>query len=346
MEYKKSDKKIYKKTYKTKRITIKKPKGYVTQEKAQEHAQTLANSVKKKYKHLAKKFRKQNIECFRLYDWDSPDIRVVVDWYAEHLVVAEYEREQTSSKYIFQMADAVAAALDVAPENVHVKKRRTKVESAPRYSKLNNKNQRFVVNERDIKLWINPSDYLDTGLYSDHRNTRVIIKDQIKDKDFLNLFAYTGVVSCAAALGEAKSIVTVDRSETYIRWARDNFELNAFKSPHYKFVQSDVMTYLKKAERKQLKFDFVFVDPPSFYNDEQLGVSFDIKADHPKLLKAVIKLVRPGGDIFFSTNHQRFEEDFSQLKVKEITKLTPKTIPEDYRNKQVHQCWHLITNTI
>lgn len=333
--------KVYKKTYKTKKISIKKPKGYVTQEKAQQHAEVLANSVKKKYKHLAKKFRKQNIDCFRLYDCDSPDIRVVVDWYAGHLVVAEYEREQTSARYAGQMGEAVAKALDVPAQNVHVKKRRTKVADAPRYEKLADKNERFVVNERDIKLWINPSDFLDTGLYSDHRNTREIIRKTIEGKDFLNLFAYTGVVSCAAALGNAKSIVTVDRSETYVNWAKDNFKLNGFDNKDYCFIQSDVMTYLEKAAKRGDKFDFIFVDPPSFYNDERLGVSFDIKKDHPKLLKSVLKLVKPGGDVFFSTNHQRFEEDFSELKVKEISKLTPKTIPEDYRNKQVHQCWHI-----
>lgn len=314
-------------------------KGFVTPEKEAEQARVFSNSLINRFRHFSKKYRRQNIDCFRLYDWDSPDIRLVVDWYAGYIVVAEYERKQTLPEYLPRMAKAAALALNVPEEKVFIKRRHTKIEDGPRYAKIDSRNERFTVNERDLKFWVNLSDFLDTGLYSDHRDTRVIISKLSAGKDFLNLFAYTGAFTCAAAFGRARSTVTVDRSRTYIDWAKDNLVLNGFKGLEHVLLQSDVARFLSAAYRDNKKFDLAFVDPPSFYNDERDQMAFDINLDHPALLEQVIKLMRPGGDLFFSTNHQRFDSRFEGLAVKEIIKLTPKTIPEDYRNKNVHNCW-------
>ena len=316
-------------------------KGVVTSEKALHHAEILSNSVKKRYKHMAKRFRKARIECFRLYDWDSPEIRIVVDWYAGHLVVAEYVRLQTGPEYLPQMAAAAATALNVPVENVHIRKRHTKVAEGPRYSKLANEDKRMEVTEGDLKFLVNLTDFLDTGLFSDHRQTRVLIRKMAEGKDFLNLFAYTGAFTCAAALGKARSTVTVDRSQTYVNWAKDNLELNGLWSDRHQFVQDDAMKYLEHADKSNKKFDIAFVDPPSFYEDKVARVDFDINRDHPKLINKVLKLMRPGSDLFFSTNHQRFEPMFEDIKVKEIIALTPRTIPEDYRNRDIHHCWQI-----
>jgi 23S rRNA (cytosine1962-C5)-methyltransferase len=297
--------------------------------------------VRNKYRHIKKRFRKARIECFRLYDWDSPEIRIVVDWYAGHLVVAEYERLQTGPEYLPQMAEAAALALNVPMENVHIRKRHTKVEEGPRYSKLASLDKRMEVTEGDLKFLVNLTDFLDTGLFSDHRQTRNIIRKMAEGKDFLNLFAYTGAFTCAAALGNARSTVTVDRSQTYINWAKDNLELNELWSDRHELVQTDAMKYLARADREGMKFDLAFVDPPSFYKDQVEGVDFDINRDHPKLINKVLKIMRPGSDILFSTNHQRFEPSFDDLNVKEIIPLTPKTIPEDYRNRNIHHCWQI-----
>lgn len=313
----------------------------VTPEKTLQHAEILSNSLKNKYRHLAKRFRKAQIECFRLYDWDSPEIRIVVDWYAGHLVVAEYERLQTMSEYLPQMAQAAALALNVPMENVHIKKRHTQVAEGPRYSKLDCEGKRLEVKEGEFKFLVNLTDFLDTGLFSDHRQTRNIIRKMVEGKDFLNLFAYTGAFTCAAALGNARSSITVDRSQTYLNWAMDNLKLNNLKSDRHKFVQSDVTKYLIRAEKDAQSFDLAFVDPPSFYKDQLDGVNFDINRDHPDLINKVLKIMRPGGDILFSTNHQEFEARFDDLKVRQIIALTPKTIPEDYRNRKIHQCWHI-----
>jgi len=316
-------------------------KGLVTPEKAKIHAQTLGNTLRKKFRHLSKRFKREGVDCFRLYDWDSPDIRIVVDWYAGHLVVAEYERQQTGPGYLPQMAKAAVAALNVPTEKVHNRRRHTKIQAGPRYGKIDSRGERIQVRERNLKFWVNLNDFLDTGLFSDHRDTRVIISKLAKDKDFLNLFAYTGTFTCAAVAGGARTTVTVDRSKMYVDWARDNLLLNGLLNNKHILIQSDVQKYLAHAYRQGHRFNLALVDPPSFYNEQSTGVSFDINRDHPELLRDVLKVMQPGSDLFFSTNHQRFEPRFDGLTVKEIIKITPKTIPEDYRNRNVHNCWQI-----
>lgn len=317
------------------------PKGVVTTEKEKEHAVILQNSVKKKFRHFSRKYRKQNIDCFRLYDWDSPDIRIVVDWYGGHIVVAEYERLQTTDEYLPKMAKAVAEVLNVKEDKVHIKRRRTKVSDGPRYKKISSQKTRFIVNERDLKFLVNLTDFLDTGLYSDHRDTRVIIGKLVEGKDFLNLFAYTGAFTCIAAKNGAKSTTTVDRSENYINWTKDNLVLNGLYDKNQILIQSDVLKYLKKAGKENKKFDLVFLDPPSFFKNMREKQDFDIKRDHPKLIEDTLRLVKKGGLLFFSTNHQRFEPNFDSLNAENIVELTPKTIPQDYRNKRIHRCWRI-----
>ncbi|MFA5272289.1 MAG: class I SAM-dependent methyltransferase, partial [Candidatus Omnitrophota bacterium] len=315
--------------------------GLVTPEKAKIHAQTLANSLRKKFRHLSRRFKREGIDVYRLYDWDSPDIRIVVDWYAGHLVVSEYERQQTGPGYLPQMAKAAACALNVPIEKVHNRRRHTNIKAGPRYGKIDSRGERIQVQERNLKFWVNLNDFLDTGLFSDHRDTRVIISKLAKDKEFLNLFAYTGTFTCAAAAGGARQTVTVDRSKMYIDWARDNLLLNGFLDKKHTLIQSDVQKYLAQGYHQEHRFNLALVDPPSFYNDQVAGVSFDINRDHPELLRDVLKVMQPGSDLFFSTNHQRFEPRFEALPIKEIIKITPKTIPEDYRNRNVHNCWQL-----
>lgn len=313
----------------------------ITSEKTKYHAEILCNRIKKRFAHLSKKFRKQNIECFRLYDWDIKEVRAVIDWYAGHIVIGEYVRWQTGEDWLPEMAKAVGEALNLPPENVHTKQRRTKTEEGPRYSKMDSKNQRFTVKERDLQFWVNLDDFLDTGLYSDHRDTRVMVRNMVKDKDFLNLFAYTGAFTCAAAAGGAKTTTTVDRSETYVDWIKDNLILNNLWSDKHTLIQSDVTRFLIKAHSDGVKFDVAFVDPPSFFQDNSRQVSFDINRDHPELLKNVLRVMRPGGTVIFSTNHQRFEPQLDKLPVKNLFDITAKTIPEDYRNPQVHRCWQM-----
>lgn len=317
------------------------PDQLTSTEKLKYHAELLSNRVKKRFVHLSKKFKKQNIDCFRLYDWDIPEIRAVVDWYAGHVVVGEYVRWQTGESWLPYMANAVADALKVDPKNVHVRRRQTGTEGKSRYSKIASNGKRFEVRERDLKFWVNLDDFLDTGLFSDHRDTRVLVGKMAAGKDFLNLFAYTGAFTCAAAAGGAKTTTTVDRSSTYLDWAKDNLELNKLSGPRHHLVRSDVNKFLEKAYRERRRFDLAFVDPPSFFQDELNEVSFDVNADHPELIRNVLKVMVPGSPVFFSTNHQRFEPNLETPLAKDLVELTPKTIPEDYRNRQIHRCWRM-----
>ena len=322
------------------RLLKSKPRS-ITPEKTKYHAELLANRIRKRFAHLGRRFKRQGIDCFRLYDWDIKEVRAVVDWYAGHAVVGEYIRWQTGPEWLPQMGGAVAQALNIAPNCVHIKRRRTKTEDEPRYSKMGSQGERFKVKERQLSFWVNLDDFLDTGLYSDHRDTRVIIEKMAEGKDFLNLFAYTGAFTCAAALGRAKSTVTVDRSETYVKWAKDNLELNGLFGPQHTLVQSDVGQYLNRAFKEGRRFTLAFVDPPSFFQDNKRGAAFDINADHPQLLRDVLKVMAPGSTVLFSTNHQRFEPHLEGLPVRDLKELTPKTIPEDYRNRLIHRCWQM-----
>lgn len=314
---------------------------FMTPEKMAYHAEILGNRVKNRYRHFSRKYRKQSIDCFRLYDWDIPEVRAVVDWYAGHLVIGEYIRTQTGPDWLPKMAEAVAARLDVPMDKVHIKHRRTNIKDKPRYTRLASKGKRFVVRERDLKFWVNLDDFLDTGLFSDHRDTRVLVRGLAKGQDFLNLYGYTGAFTCAAAAGGAKSTVTVDRNGTYLKWAKENLELNKLDGKKHQQAQSDTLKFLKQMDRQGRKFTLAVVDPPSFFQDRNRGIEFDITRDHPELLDHVLRVMAPGAVIFFSTNHQRFEPCFDGLAIKDLKELTPKTIPEDYHNKKVHRCWKM-----
>jgi 23S rRNA G2069 N7-methylase RlmK/C1962 C5-methylase RlmI len=269
-----------------------------------------------------------------------------VDWYAGHAVVAEYVRMQTGPEWLPQMAQAVGEALGLPQDRVHFKRRQTKAKNGARYKRMGYEGKRFEVRERDLRFWVNLDDFLDTGLYSDHRNTRVIIREMAADKDFLNLYGYTGAFTCAAAAGGARTTVTVDRSATYLQWAKDNLKLNGFSGPQYEFVQSDVSKFLSRAYSERRRFTLAFVDPPSFFKDLRRGASFDVNLDHPQLIRDTLRVMVPGSFVFFSTNHQRFEPRLEGLPVTDLTELTPKTIPEDYRNRKVHRCWRMTARAV
>ncbi|MBF0389349.1 MAG: class I SAM-dependent methyltransferase [Desulfamplus sp.] len=331
----------------------------------------LSNRVNKRYKHLAKRYAKQNIEIFRLYDWDIPEINAVIDWYAGHLVVAEYIKKNINPLWLPMMAEAVAGALGVEMEKVHLKQRHTGYQDGRRYEPIANKDKKIVMSERDLKFYINLDDYVDTGLFADHRDTRLMVRDMAQAKDFLNLYCYTASFSCYAAKGGAKSTVSVDRSERAIQWAKENMELNSIvvesrfsnqemvKNQKNILIKADTFEFLQKAKKKGQMFDLAVVDPPSFSSSKDsksidLKYHFDIAKDHIKLLADIIELMRKGSEsiIFFSTNHQDFNLGTKQLlsiessdqrldeaasnttksrAIKEIKEITDSTIPEDYK---------------
>ena len=303
----------------------------------------LANRVKKRFKHLFKRFARQNIDVFRLYDGEIPEIRSAVDWYAGHLVIAEYMRRQSVPEWLPLMGDAVARALDVPADKTHLKNRQAGKQGGKRYERLARTDQKIAVNERDLKFYVNLNDYVDTGLFSDHRNTRLMVREVASGKDFLNLYCYTGTFSCYAAKGGARTTVSVDRSHTAITWARENMALNGIPEKGNKLVQSGTLAYLAKAQQAGQRFDLAVVDPPSYSTARSGNRDFDIARDHPVLLAAVIKVMRPQSTIFFSTNHQNFDLRVDGLDITRAEEITTETIPEDYRSKKktIHRCWQM-----
>ena len=273
----------------------------------------------------------------------SRKFRAVVDWYAGHLVIGEYNRNQSSPDWLPAMGKAVARALNVAETNLHLKVRRAGMKEGCRYQRLANNNIKYPMWERDLQFLINPSDYVDTGLFSDHRNTRMRVREIARDKDFLNLYCYTGAFTCYAAKGGAKSTLSVDRSETAITWVKENLELNGLYGSQHTLVRQDTLDCLQQFKDKKLSFDLAVVDPPSYSTTRTTEAHFDIARDHPLLLNQVFELMRPGATLFFSTNHQSFELNKRRLNVQAVKEITDQTIPEDYvsKRKKIHRCWEM-----
>ncbi len=303
----------------------------------------LANRVKKRFRHFYKRFSRQHIDVFRLYDWEIPEIRAVVDWYGGHLVVGEYLRRQSVPQWLPMMAEAVAAALSVPMPQVHLKERRAGNSEGLRYERIDHTDKKIVLSERDLKFLVNPYDFVDTGLFSDHRNTRQMVRKMAAGKDVLNLYCYTAAFSCYAAKGGARSTISVDRSEHTIQWARENMALNGIDPATNHLIQAHTFDYLKTAARENRRFDLAIVDPPSYSTTKTRNLSFDVLRDHPRLLEAVVRLMRPNASLIFSTNHQSFEPRLNHLKVDRIAEITDRTIPEDYvhKRKTIHRCWHI-----
>ncbi len=315
----------------------------VREKKYQNQARMLANKVKKKYRHLRKRYEKQHLDIFRLYDWDIPEIRAVVDWYAGHLVVGEYSRKQSTPDWLPLMGKQVAKALDVPEKNIHLKIRRSGIKDGTRYKRINHTNKKIIMRERDLKFYINPYDYVDTGLFSDHRDTRQMVRELAADSHFLNLYCYTGAFTCYAAKGNAARTVSVDRSKTAVKWLKENLELNELSDKRHSLVQKDALDFLADADPRFQDFDLAVVDPPSYSTTRIKGQHYDIALDHPEMLNAVFRRMRPAGIVFFSTNHQNFELKTKALTVTDITEITDQTIPEDYQNKRkkIHRCWKI-----
>jgi 23S rRNA (cytosine1962-C5)-methyltransferase len=311
--------------------------------KHEQQARMLANRTQKKYRHLRKRFSREKIDVFRLYDWDIPEIRAVVDWYAGHLVIGEYTRKQSTPNWLPMMGQAVGEALDVPAEKIHLKERHYGASEGLRYQRIDHTDRFITVNERDLRFYVNPWDYVDTGLFSDHRDTRQMVRRLARGKMLLNLFCYTGAFTLSAARGGARSTVSVDRSQTAISWARRNMELNGMTSTNHRFFQTHAMDYLSEAKAQGKLFDLAVVDPPSFYAIRNRQEHFDVARDHPALLTAVAGVLRKGGTIFFSTNHQYFIPFLDELAVGGIEEITSQTIPEDYRQKRkkIHRCWKI-----
>ena len=310
-----------------------------------EVAVDFANRLQKNIKKIEKWAKQQGLDAYRLYDADLPEYNLAVDRYADHIVVQEYAAPKNinENKARQRLLDAVNATLNVTgiETNKLILKVRQKQKGTNQYEKLANKGEYFYVNEYGAKLWVNLTDYLDTGLFLDHRLTRKMLGEMAQGKDFLNLFAYTGSATVHAALGKAKSTTTVDMSNTYLNWAEQNLLLNDIEGKQHKLIQADCLQWLEKCDRQ---FDLIFVDPPTFSNSKRMEDSWDVQRDHIKLMTNLKRILRPNGTIVFSNNKRGFKMDFAKLEELGLSavEISHKTLPLDFeRNKQIHNCWLL-----
>ncbi|WP_141735682.1 class I SAM-dependent methyltransferase [Oligoflexus tunisiensis] len=314
------------------------PKAYDTAT-LEKHAEMLANRAHKVWKKLRPGFEKQNIGVFRIYDRDIPEVRAVVDWYEGHLVLGEYVREQTAGlPYLDILGQALREKFSLAPDQLHMRQRQTRPQDGARYQRLEKKGERLVVREGDLRFWVNLDDYLDTGLFADHRLTRSWVRSESEGRHVLNLYAYTGAFSVYAAKGGAASTTTVDMSENYLDWAWDNFKLNELDDlDRHSAVAEETRLFLRSAAREGRRWDIIILDPPSFSTTRSGQELLEIQRDHPDLINEALAVLRRGGKLYFSTNHQRFQPDFSRVKAGSIEDLTDTSTPIDYEGKTPHR---------
>lgn len=304
-----------------------------------------ANRLGKNIQHLRKWAKRQGLEAWRMYDRDVPQYPFAIDIYGEHIHLQEYDtgwlmHKKEHASWLAEVMEAIVFVSGLPMENIHVK-RRARQKGKDQYEKTGKNGDDFVVYEYGRAFWVNLDKYLDTGLFLDHRPTRLKISEIVSGKRFLNLFAYTGSFSVYAASGGAAYSETVDLSNTYLDWARRNFALNQIDIDTHQIIRADVFQYLQSAVAEKKSFDLIVMDPPSFSNSKKMQDILDIQRDHIKLINAAMRLLSREGILFFSNNLRSFVLDCSIEQNYQVRDISKRSIPEDFRNAKIHQCWEI-----
>ncbi len=310
-------------------------------------AEMFANRLRKDLQHFGRWARRQEIACYRLYDADLHEYNLAIDVYESdkrYAHVQEYEAPDTidpdkARQRLQHALGVIPLVLEIPREQMFFKVRRRQ-KGGGQYEKLSETGVFHEVREGPCRLLVNFTDYLDTGLFLDHRATRAMLGELAKGKRFLNLFGYTGTATVHAALGGATSTTTVDMSYTYLDWAQKNLELNGMKGKNHELVQADVLVWLR--ENRQRKYDLIFLDPPTFSRSKRMEDTLDIQRDHVALIGDAAALLEHGGTLIFSTNLRRFKIDREALAPLTVEDITRKTIPKDFeRDPKIHQCFRI-----
>ena len=304
--------------------------GRLSIDRTYDQATMFGNRLLKNRSKLSAWAKRHQVDCFRLYDRDIPELPFVVDWYDGRLHAAEYERPHTRTPimhaaWLSEIMAGAAEALEV-PEELVWLKRRERQRGVKQYERFGGDG-----------AW-----YLDTGLFLDHRITRAMVRDMASGRRMLNIFAYTGAFSVYAAAGGAQSTTTVDLSNTYLDWARENFSLNQLYGTGEEFVRADTWRFLSDSRARREQYDLVVVDPPTFSNSKKMDDVFDVQRDHVELLRRVLDVTSPGGIIIFSSNFRKFTFAGADLPFTSIQEISDKTIPPDFRNSRIHRAWKII----
>ena len=307
-----------------------------------ENAQMLFNRLEKNYKHLHKWAQKNNVSCYRVYDADLPEYAYAIDIYNDHVVLQEYAPPASvpahkAERRSLDVLQVVPRALSIAADKVVVKQRKQQ-KGSEQYQKLSQTRHTMVVTEGQAKLKVNLYDYLDTGLFLDHRPIRLSFAKLKPGMRFLNCFCYTGTASVQAALAGAQT-TNVDLSNTYLRWAEENFRLNHLDLSRHQFVQYDCREWLRITRDR---FDVIFLDPPSFSNSKRMADTLDIQRDHVMLVNEAMRLLNPDGTLYFSTNFRQFKLDPQLMEKYAVQDISAQTIDQDFkRNHKIHYCFKI-----
>ena len=305
--------------------------------------QEFRNRLRKRYRHLRKWAARWPTTAYRVYDWDIPEFAWTVDRYADR-VFAQWFAGSGGDDVDPEIVPIIAEVLNVAVHDVSVRTRRRQ-KGAAQYERLDAQGARFTVSEGPHEFWVNLDEYIDTGLFLDHRELRRDVARNVAERGsntrVLNLFAYTGAFSVWAAAAGAH-VTTIDLSNTYLDWGRDNFRLNGIDPAAHRFERSDILRFLPQERRRAGQYDIIVLDPPTFSRSKKMERDLDIQRDWTFMVDECAGLLRRGGELFFSTNFREFELDVHRLSTKwHWTETTARTVPEDFR-PPIHRSWRFV----
>ncbi len=307
-----------------------------------ENLEMFRNRLKKNRKQRQKWAAREKVSCYRLYDADIPEFNAAIDFYENRWVhVQEYAapsviEEDLAAARLDGIIESIPDLLGVKPEDVFLKTRR-KQRGKEQYEKHDNTGVFHEVCEGGHRFLVNFTDYLDTGIFLDHRPVRAMIEEAAHHCRFLNLFCYTATASVYAAAGRAFSTTNIDSSRTYLEWAEKNMKLNGFSGGSHRFIREDCRSWLAE---EQNRYDLIFLDPPTFSNSKNRREDFDVAKDYPQLINAALRVLEPRGQLIFSTNYRKFKLDPAWITADEIRDLSGESIPFDFkRNRRIHRCW-------
>ncbi len=309
-------------------------------EDSEDKSSPFKNCIRKNYRHIRKWAKRTNTNSFRIYDRDIKEFPLAIDYYDNRFCIHEFTFAEDGGEpredLHLAAESAIRSLFGPAPIYWRTRMRRSKLEQ---YEKAAQSKEFFPVLEYGIKFWINLTDYLDTGLFLDHRETRHLVYTLAKDKRVLNLFAYTCSFSVHAAMGGARFTKSVDLSNTYTSWGADNFTLNDLSLENNVIIRDDCMKFL---EQERGQYDLIIIDPPTLSRSKKMEDLFDVQQDYVFLITRALKLLAPGGLILFSTNFRKFVLDPKLLPPCQIIDISKKTLPIDFRDPKIRYCWKIM----
>lgn len=302
------------------------------------------NRLTKVWKHYSKLARRQEIACFRFYDHDLPEFPFAMEWLNGVVHTSEYKRkhgmeEDAHEQWLMECKEVIAAITEITPDLVYMKERQRKAGRQGQYEKQAEEKVERIVPEGGLYFIVNLTDYLDTGLFLDHRITREMVRTEAEGKRVLNLFCYTGSFSLYAADGGAAAITSVDLSKTYLNWGKRNMQYNKLLKDSYEFIHGDVMEWLDYMPQDY--YDIIVCDPPTFSNSKRMEDNFDVQRDHVMLLKKLLKGCTETGTIYFSNNYRNFVLDRDAIPAVTVKDITAQTTPFDFHGKLHRKCYKI-----